>query len=82
MGELRGVYKILKSRLNLENFSGKTVESVYQDFYAAVYLTGLETILTQDTNAILAQKETKHPQQVNHTVANNSHIYDLRIDKF
>ena len=67
-----GFYKILKSRLNLENFTGKTAESVYQDFYASVYLSGLETILTQDTNAVLARKETKFPQQVNHAVAFNA----------
>jgi len=69
---IEGFYKILKSRLNLENFTGKTAESIYQDFYAAVYLSGLETILTQDTNAVLARKETKFPQQVNHAVAFNA----------
>lgn len=67
-----GFYKTLKSRLNLENFTGKTAESIYQDFYAAVYLSGLETILIQDTNAVLASKETKFPQQVNHAVAFNA----------
>ncbi len=45
-----GFYGILKTRLNLENFSGKTAESVYQDFYATVYLSGLESILTADAN--------------------------------
>ncbi len=34
-------YDTLKSKFQLENFSGKTVVSVYQDFYAAVYLAGL-----------------------------------------
>jgi hypothetical protein len=34
---------ILKTRLNLENFSGKTAQSIYQ---VLVYLTGLEAILT------------------------------------
>lgn len=48
---VEGFYRILKSRLNLENFSGKTAESVYQDFYATVYLTGIETILTADVDA-------------------------------
>ena len=67
-----GFYKILKSRLNLENFTGKTAESVYQDFYAAVYLTGLESILTLDANEALARKETLHPQQVNHAVSFNA----------
>ena len=67
-----GFYKILKSRLNLENFTGKTAESVYQDFYAAVYLSGLESILIEDSNIQLSEKDTKHPQQVNHAVSFNT----------
>ena len=67
-----GYYDILKTRLSLENFTGKTAESVYQDFYAAVYLTGLESILTADTDEQLASKETKHPQQVNRAVSFNA----------
>ena len=69
---VEGFYKILKSRLTLENFTGKTADAVYQDFYAAVYLSGLETILTGDVNASLAKKDTQHPQQVNHAVAFNA----------
>ena len=69
---VEGFYDILKNRLKLENFTGKTSESVYQDFYAAIYLTGLESILTSDTNKILAQKETEYKQQVNKSVSFNA----------
>jgi hypothetical protein len=65
-------YDILKNRLNLENFTGKTDESVYQDFYATIYLTGLESILTSETNEQLAQKENIYPQQVNKSVSFNA----------
>lgn len=67
-----GFYDILKTRLNLENFTGQTAESVYQDFYATVYLTGLESILTADTDALLAEKNVLHPQQVNRAVSFNA----------
>ncbi len=67
-----GFYGILKTRLNLENFSGKTAESVYQDFYSTVYLSGLESILTADANEQLAEKPTKNKQQVNHAVSFNA----------
>ena len=67
---VEGFYKILKSRLTLENFTGKTADAVYQDFYAAV--SGLETILTGDVNQSLSEKDTQHPQQVNHAVAFNA----------
>ncbi len=67
-----GFYAILKTRLNLENFSGKTAESVYQDFYSTVYLSGLESILTADVNEQLAARNTKNEQQVNHAVSFNA----------
>ena len=56
---VEGFYAILKTRLNLENFSGKTAQSIYQDFYSTVYLTGLETILTADVNDKLSEKVVK-----------------------
>lgn len=64
-------YGVLKTRLNLENFSGKTVESVYQDFYSTVYLSGLESLLTAEANEQLASKQTRHAQQVNRAVSFN-----------
>ena len=67
-----GFYAILKTRLNLENFSGKTAQSIYQDFYSTVYLTGLETILTADVNDKLSEKTGKNKQQVNHVVSFNA----------
>jgi hypothetical protein len=38
----------------------------YQDFDSTVFLTGFESILTEDSNVELAKRETKYPQQVNH----------------
>lgn len=69
---VEGFYSILNTRLNLENFTGQTAESVYQDFYATVYLTGMESILTADANAELAKKPVCYPQQVNHIVSFNA----------
>jgi hypothetical protein len=39
--------KIMKSRIQIENFSGKTVHSVYQDFYAKVFTKNFAAILIQ-----------------------------------
>jgi hypothetical protein len=64
-------YGIIKNRLTLENFSGKTAHSIYQDFYSTIYLSGLETILTSDINEELKQKKTLNKQQVNHAVSFN-----------
>lgn len=77
-------YGVLKNRLGLENFSGKTVESIYQDFYSAIYISGLESILTADVNEELEQKETKNSQKVNHNVSFNiikNRVLDLLFSK-
>jgi len=36
-------YDIIKTKLQLENFTGKTVLSVLQDFYACMYLSNMVT---------------------------------------
>ena len=48
------LYDRIKNLLTLENFSGTTVEAVKQDFYATMFLCGLEAVLTEDANDILA----------------------------
>lgn len=60
-------YHVLKSHLELENFSGQTVEAVRQDFHAAVLLCNLESLLTRPAEAALQQNrvEKQHPKQLN-----------------
>jgi hypothetical protein len=72
-------FGLLKTRLELENFSGKTPLSIYQDFYASVFLTGMEAILTEDSNLQLASKTTHNPQKVNHAVSFNA-IKNMALD--
>lgn len=64
-------YSVLKNRLALENFTGLSPESVRQDFFSTIFITGLESILTEDTNKDLKKKETTHQQQVNKAVSFN-----------
>jgi hypothetical protein len=73
-------YGVLKTRLDLENFSGLGAEAVRQDFHATVYLTGLESILTETAQAQFDAKPTRHPQTVNRAVSFNAikhHALDL-----
>jgi hypothetical protein len=62
---------MLKSRLELENFSGETVEAVRQDFHAAVLLCNLESALTQPAQAALSESTAAEaaPVQVNRSVS-------------
>ena len=75
-------YDLLKNRLLLENFTGKTVEAVEQDFHATIYISGLQTILTQEANQKLKTKSSvnRYPQKVNQAVSFNAiknHVIDL-----
>ena len=68
-------YGLLKTRLALENFSGTGAEAVKQDFHATVYLSGLESLLTESAQAQLDAKNTKYPQTVNRAVSFNAIKY-------
>lgn len=60
-------YFMLKSRLDLENFSGETLEAVQQDFQAALLLCNLESLLTEPAAVAVQQSsaEHQHPKQIN-----------------
>ena len=65
-------YKVMKSRQEVENWSGKTVESVYQDFYAMIFAKNLAAILAQPAQeeVRLQSQAKKYTYQVNMT-----HLY-------
>ena len=72
----------LKTRLGLENFSGFSPKAVKQDFYATVFITGLEALLTDTAEARLQvlSAHTQHSYQVNKAVSFNAiknHVFDL-----
>jgi len=69
---VEGFYGLLKTRLELENFTGLGAEAVRQDFYATVYLSGLESILTGPAQERLDAKVVRHPQTVNRSVSFNA----------
>ncbi len=66
-------YKIIKHKLETENFSGKSVESVFQDFHAKIFTKNLTAILKFGTqsrvDAKCAKKKLKYSYVVNTTNA-------------
>jgi hypothetical protein len=64
-------YLMLKGRLELENFSGRTVEAVRQDVQAAVLLANLESVLSEPAQACLNEQSANaiHPLQVNRSTS-------------
>jgi len=65
-------YKLLKSRIELENFSGKTAKAVRQDFHAKVFLLTLSAAYAHPVQERVKQeykadKNRKHNQKINRT---------------
>lgn len=60
-------YKTLKYRLEVENFSGKTVHSVYQDFHAKVFSKNLASVIAVTTKMEIFKKSESllHVHQIN-----------------
>jgi hypothetical protein len=75
-------HQMLKGRLDLENWTGQTVEAVKQDVQAAVLVANLETLLSQEPQEQLSQSDDQrqYPAQVNRAVSYHAlkeHILDL-----
>jgi len=64
-------YKVMKSRIEVENWSGKTVHSVYQDFHAKVFAKNLTTMIAHPAGKEIENEycERKHKYQLNKTQA-------------
>lgn len=64
-------YKVMKCRVEVENFSGISVLAVYQDFHAKVFTTNLVAILARPAQEEVTQAsvDEKHLYQVNMTNA-------------
>lgn len=67
-------YKLLKSRIELENFSGKTARAIKQDFFAKVFLMTLcasyaHPIEEKVVAEYHADENRKHGQKINRTNA-------------
>jgi hypothetical protein len=70
---------MLKGRLELENFSGRTVEAVRQDVQAAVLLANLETLVSEPAQAALEQEQTAESQPLKVNRANAYHGLKLKL---
>src|SRR6185369_12662418 len=64
----------IKGRLALENFTGKTVESIYQDFWSTVFISNIETIMVEDVEEDINtnKPDDKKDQKINKAVSFNA----------
>lgn len=60
-------YRRIKLRFQVENWSGKTVESIYQDFHATVFSKNFASILAQPAQQVINEQtqDREHPYLVN-----------------
>ena len=76
-------FSIVKGRLCLENFTGKTPEAVKQDFWSTVFISNFETLMTEgstdEMNADL--QEGQYAKKVNTSVSFNA-IKNMAFDIF
>jgi hypothetical protein len=75
-------FDLIKNRLSLENFTGQTALAVKQDFFATIFLTNYESMMTYDMNEELKEKtkDNKYVQKVNKAVSFNvikHKVFDL-----
>ncbi len=78
---VEGYYNLIKGRLNLENFTGKTVESVKQDFWSTIFISNLETILTEETEEEMNSQleDDQYEKKINKAVSFNA-IKNMALD--
>ena len=64
-------YKTAKCRIEIENFSGKFVESVYHDFHAKIFAMNLTAAMTHPAQDIIAgqREQKKYKYRINVTQA-------------
>ena len=64
-------YKVMKCRIEIENFTGKSVLSVYQDFHARIFSKNLTAMLAFPTRRDIEQnsQDKRHRYQLNFTQA-------------
>lgn len=64
-------YKVMKCRIEIENFTGKSVLSVYQDFHARIFSKNLTAMLAFPAHQDIEQlnHDKRYPYQLNFTQA-------------
>jgi len=73
----------IKGRLGLENFTGKSVESVQQDFWSTILVSNLETVMTEDVEQAMNDSLSTQakPVKINKAVSFNL-IKKMALDIF
>lgn len=64
-------YDEIKNKLKLGNFSGYSIQTIYQDFYSTLFVSNVQSLLVKELNEELEQKkdQTKYIYKVNANIS-------------
>ena len=64
-------YDHLKNQIEIENFSGRTVLAIEQDFYASILMSNFQSLMIRDAEKgmNLVDKKKKHPYKINRNLS-------------
>jgi len=71
-------YDTIKSKLELENFSGKTKVSVLQDFYATMWLANIIAFAAEEADELIADSDSDKPLKYSRKASRNRSISKFR----
>ncbi|WP_183414277.1 IS4 family transposase [Microbacter margulisiae] len=64
-------YDELKNKIKIEHFSGYSEHCILQDFYAALFVSNVQSLIVGDINDELAKESTKYQYQYQYKVNSN-----------
>jgi hypothetical protein len=73
-------YKVMKSRLTIENFSGVSVEAVLQDIHAKTLTKNLAAVAIAEASQLSSQDESR--RNINTNLTSVMHLISSRIISF
>lgn len=73
----------LKGRLSLDNFTGKSVESIKQDLYSTILISNIETVITEDVETKINSNSPENSlnKKINKAVSFNA-IKNMAFELF
>jgi Transposase DDE domain len=80
--QIEEYYKHMKVHTELENFSGRTVHSVYQDFYAGIFVENIRVMIELDVNEELRKSSKNKGNQYQYQVNRNLSLGILKDKLF
>ena len=74
-------YGEIKNKLEIENFSGRTVDAIKQDFYITMYMSNIVTVASWEAQPIIEQERENKDNRYDYQV-NINHAIGVLKDRF